>query len=135
MKVKMNAVGILFILLTLLSGAARAETIIMKCENFVYRWTDRSLGAKEHQIEIREDGRWKQLCFPGAQNVNGVKVAKTCEVGDKYLFEKLGDVTVNSKIYRSWTLLDFKVLKKKEHWREYLGAGAIHCSRLGVRLS
>ena len=130
MAVRKNSVSSIFLLLFLVSGAARAETIIMKCENFVFRWVDKSLSARESQIEIRENGKWKQLCTPGTHNINGVKVAKTCEVGDKYLFEKLGDVTVNSKIYRSWTFLDFVALEKKAHWLEYLGAGAVQCSRI-----
>lgn len=117
-------------LLMLVSSVARAETIVMKCENFVYRWTDKSLGSKASQIEISEKGKWRQLCIPEPHNVNGVTVAQTCEVGDKYLFKKLGDVTVNSKIYRSWTFLDFVALKKKEHWLKYLGAGDIHCSQI-----
>jgi len=130
MAVRKNSVSSIFLLLFLVSGAARAETIIMKCENFVFRWVDKSLSARQSQIEIRENGKWKQLCTPGTHNINGVKVAKTCEVGDKSLFEKLGDVTVNSKIYRSWTFLDFVALEKKAHWLEYLGAGAVQCSRI-----
>ena len=120
----------LCLLLMLVSSVARAETIVMKCENFVYRWTDKLLGSEASQIEISEKGKWRQLCIPGPHNVNGVTVAQTCDVGDKYLLQKLGDVTVGARTYRSWTFLDFAALKEKEHWREVLGIGGVDCSRL-----
>jgi hypothetical protein len=116
----------LVLLLALLSSAAQAETILMTCGPFTFRYSDGFLGLSTPTYERRSGVQWVNICVP--QDRKDVRVV--CTTGTKGLIGEIFEPQPNGTFTLSSTsVYDFEIL---EHQYNATGVSPItyRCKRL-----